>query len=260
MYKRALLVALACAALAVGLFVLYIKRYEQEASGGERVRLLVALHPLERGQQVTEDALGVREVPQAYVEDRSVRAADKAKILGLRVGSLVQAQETLLWTDLAVASEDRRDLSSLVQPGRRAATLRVRDEGMGAMVRPGDYVDVIGVVSAAGGSSESRSASVLLQRVLVLAAGNSTSNDSYEIKPGDSRAGQLTVSVTLPEAQLLALAAERGSLSIVLRGPDDAQATERPPEVTLASLKDLPTRATVQRTGPTELRSAELAP
>ncbi len=256
MYRRALLIALASAAVAVALFALYLKRYEQEASGGERVRLLVALRPLERGKPVTDDALGVREVPHAYVEDRSIREADKAKILGLRVGSLVQAQETLLWTDLAVASEDRRDLSALVQPGRRATTLHVRDEGTGSMVRPGDYVDVIAVIGASGSSSDARSASVLLQHVLVLAAGNSTTPEpTIDVKAGDARSGQLTLSVTLAEAQLLALAAERGTLSVVLRGPEDGQAVERVPEVTLTSLADLPTRQ-AQRSGPVELRSA----
>lgn len=256
MHRRALLIALACAAVAATLFALYVKRYEQEASGGERVRLLVALQPLERGKQVTEDALGVREVPQAYVEDRSIREADKAKILGLRVGSLVQPQETLLWTDLAVTSEDRRDLSSLVQPGRRATTLHLREEGTGSMVRPGDYVDVIGVV-AANAASDARSASVLLQRVMVLASGNSMSADApLDSKGGESRFGQLTLSVTLPEAQLLAIAAERGTLSVVLRNPEDGPSAERIPEVTLASLANVPARLSTQKAAPTELRSS----
>lgn len=260
MYRRALLTALACAAVAVTLFVLYLKHYEQEASGGERVRLLVALRPLERGKQVTEDALGVREVPQAYVEDRSIREVDKAKILGLRVGGLVQAQETLLWTDLTVASEDRRDLSALVQPGRRATTLRLRDDGTGSMVRPGDYVDVLGVVAANGAASEARSASVLLQRVLVLATGDSTSSDGLDAKPGDPRLGRLTVSVTLPESQLLAIAAERGTLSVVLRNPEDGHATEHAPDVTLTTLTDLPTRQAELRAAPSELRSGSYRP
>jgi len=259
MYRRALLIALICAMVAVGLFLLYLKRYEQEASGGERVRLLVALHPLERGKPVTEDALGVREVPLAYVEDRSIRESDKTKILGLRVGGLVQAQETLLWTDLAVASEEHRDLSALVQPGRRATTLHLRDDGTGSMVRPGDYVDVIGVVAANGSPADARAASVLLQRVLVLATGNSTSLDSFDAKPADGRAGgQLTVSVALPEAQLLALAAERGSLSVVLRSPEDGHGADRVPDVTLTSLAGLPARQSEARVAPTELRSEDL--
>src|SRR5262245_51768931 len=154
MYRRALLIAFACAVVAVTLFVLYLKKFEQESSGGERVRVLVALRPIERGKPVTDDALAVREVPQAYVEDRAVREVDKPKVVGLRVGGLVQAQQTLMWTDLAVASEERRELSALVQPGRRAVTTHFRNEVAGALVRPGDYVDVINVTSRPGASGD----------------------------------------------------------------------------------------------------------
>ena len=264
MHRRALLIALVCAVLAVSLFALYLRQYEKESSGGERVRVLVALRALERGQPLSEDALTFREVPQAYVEDRSIRASDKTKVVGLRVGGLVQAQQTLMWTDLAAASEDRRDLSALVSPGRRAMTTRFRDDGASSMVRPGDYVDVIGVLSPGGFGSEARTASVLLQRVLVLAVGSSMSADP----PGDPKflndsRGQLTLSVTLQEAQLLAAAAERSTLSVALRNVDDGQTMDRIPDVGPRRPNEPRTDDAVaaRRSGPTELPSTgESAP
>jgi pilus assembly protein CpaB len=248
------MVAFVCAVVAVTLFVLYVKRFEQESSGGERVRVLVALRPIERGKLVTDDALTVREVPQAYVEDRAVREVDKAKVVGLRVGGLLQAQQTLMWTDLAVASEERRDLSALVQPGRRAVTTHFNnDMAAASLVHPGDYVDVISV-GARGGSGEKRYATVLLQRVLVLAVGSSTSAESaFDSKGSETRQGDLTLSVTLPEAQLLAVASEHDSLIAALRSVDDSQTAARVPEVTLAA-------ATTETSPPEDPRAARRAP
>lgn len=249
MYRRALLVALACAVAAVSLFVLYLKQFERESSGGEPVRVLVVLHALEAGAQITEDALGAKDVPQAYVEDRAVRESDKNRVLGLRVGGLVQAQQTLMWSDLSVTSEERRELSTLVQPGRRAVTISFKNGTMAALVRPGDSVDVIAVSDMRGDNS--RTAKVLLQNVLVLAVGSSTAADARNgAEPRELREGDLTLSVTLADAQQLALASERGDLSVAVRNVDDAQVAERAPEPGSDTA-----RAVAERAGPSELKS-----
>jgi pilus assembly protein CpaB len=247
MYRRALLVALACAVAAVSLFVLYLKQYERESSGGEPVRVLVVLRALEPGAQITDDALGVKDVPQAYVEDRAVRESDKNRILGLRVGGLVAPPQTLMWTDLSVTSEERRELSSLVQPGRRAVTISCKNGSAATLVRPGDSVDVIAVGEGRG---DGRAAKVLLQNVLVLAVGGSTAVEARETQGRELREGELTLSVTLNEAQQLALASERGDLSVAVRNVDDAQVTERAAEPGAETA-----RAVADRAGPSEIRS-----
>ena len=111
MNRRALLIALLLAVMGGTLLVFYVRRFEQEASGREKVRLLATKKTIERGQVITEEALGVREVPMAYVEERAIKAADMSKVVGLRVGMTLAAQQTLMWSDLAVASDERRDLS-----------------------------------------------------------------------------------------------------------------------------------------------------
>jgi pilus assembly protein CpaB len=248
MYRRALLVALACAVAAVSLFVLYLKQYERESSGGEPVRVLVVLRALEPGAQITDDALGVKAVPQAYVEDRAVRESDKNRILGLRVGGLVEPPQTLMWTDLSVTSEERRELSTLVQPGRRGVTISFKNRAAATLVRPGDSVDVITVSEGRG---DIRAAKILLQNVLVLAAAGKTAAEPREGPQGrELREGDLTLSVTPSEAQQLALASEHGELSVAVRNVDDAQITERTPEPGGDT-----TRALAERAGPSEIRS-----
>ena len=79
MDRRALLIALVVALLGVVLLVLYTKRFEREASGGDKVKLLVTLKPIERGKPITEELLSTKEVPQAYVEDRAIKEVEKSR-------------------------------------------------------------------------------------------------------------------------------------------------------------------------------------
>lgn len=222
MNRRALTVALIVGALGIVLLLLYQRRFEIEASGGEKVKLLIALKRLERGKPITDDMIATREVPMAYVDDRSIREVDKSKILGLRIGNTVKEQQLVLWTDLATGSDEHRDLSSLVLPGYRAMTIRAAQDSSVSLVRPGDYVDVVGVL----GNQDQKSSVVLLQRALVLAVGNETSPDAIDNRPpGQSATNEsmLTLSVTLTEAQVISLAAERGRLTVAVRHVDDQQ-------------------------------------
>jgi pilus assembly protein CpaB len=193
---------------------------------------------VDRGKPITEDTIAVREIPLAYVDDRAIRESEKNKILGLKVGTSVKEQQLLLWSDLT-ANDERKDLSSLVLPGYRAVSIRASsDDSSVGMIRPGDYVDVIAIL---GGStmtnSDAKNAVVLLQRVLVLASGGeTTSPQAFDDNTKTSSWGKdkaLTLSLTLTEAQLIALAAERGRLAVAVRHPDDQQRTQGIPDVNL---------------------------
>jgi pilus assembly protein CpaB len=226
--------------------MLYVKRFEEEASGGERIRVLMAVKPLESGAVIEEEALAVREIPIAYVEDRFVKAVEKSRIVGLKLGTKIEAQQTLLWTDLAIAADERRDLSALVQSGSRAVTIRAdRGDKSFAMIRPGDYVDVIANIPAKE-DPDKRNAVVLIQRVLVLAVGLETAPQIIDTSQ-NIREMVLTLSVNLPEAQLLSLAQEgKGQLMVALRNPEDPRVTEGIPEMSSTALQDKETIKRVQ--------------
>ena len=114
-----MLVALVAALIGGGLSFLYLKSAELKLAGGAKVVLLSLVKDVPAGAALTEDMLAEREVPMAYVEDRSVKSAEKARVLGLKLGNRLRAGQTLLWSDLAISSAERRELSGLVQPGRR---------------------------------------------------------------------------------------------------------------------------------------------
>jgi pilus assembly protein CpaB len=260
-HKRALFIAFAFACLGGALLYVYLRRFEQEASGGAPVKLLVALKPIAPGALLTDEMLATRDVPIAYVENRAVRDSERARVVGLRVATPVQAQQTLMWTDLAIAADDRRDLSSLVQPGMRAVSVRAtNDDKSFALIRPGDRVDVIATMQASD-TSPQRESVVLLQNVLVLAVGLDTGSEPVVKRTtSEPRDLLLSLSLTIPEAQLLALAVEKGRLSVALRNPDDVRTTEGLADLTSSTLTDSKTRANVQggrKSGPIRLESQD---
>jgi pilus assembly protein CpaB len=239
MKVRPLLFGVIVALLGVVLQIAYMRRFEDQASGGAKIEVLVAAVPIERGKPITSEMLGMRAIPQAYVDDRFIRASEREKVVNLRAASSVPVQQTLAWTDLIANTDERRDLSSLVQPGNRAMPVRIQFEELLQLIRPGDFVDILAI------DAEGRTASVLLQRVLVLAAGLETTIARGPDK-APVRANLLTVSVSLQEAQMLGLAQTIGRVTAVVRNTGDPRVTDAPPDVTREQLNDANARQSVQ--------------
>lgn len=263
MNRRAFLAASILAVVSVTLILLYMRRFERETSGGELIELLVAVKPIKRSTLLDDSMLSTREVPVAYVETRAIRARDRAKVIGLPAQVSLEPQQTLMWTDLAINTE-HRDLSSLVQPGKRALTIVARgssDRDGNALLRPGDYVDVI--LTLADAQSGQKTSVVLLQRILVLAVGTDTeligmsSARASGSRRDDDKA--LTLSLNLQEVQLLALAIQQGDLSVAVRPPDEPTVIEDVPDIQASALLDSRQRTQLQRwprsTRPLEIKA-----
>ena len=232
----------------VGAFLLwtYLKRFEAEASGGAPVAVLVTVHTLEPGAVLRDEDIGERTIPTAYVEGRAIRASDRARIVNLRILTPLQAQQTLMWTDIVLASDDKRDLSAVVQPGMRAVTIHAEGKASG-LVHPGDRVDVIGTFTQPG-TNEGRVAVVLMQNVMVLGASGDTSTRAG----GTGEGSDLALSLSLQNSQILQVAADKGKLSVALRSPDDVRLQEGLIDVSSSVLTKAVERAEIVRgkTGP----------
>ena len=241
MNRRALAISLFLAACCTALLIVYLRRFELEMSGGERVNLLTLVKPVERGNVITDDALATRRVPLAYVEDRAVKAVERSKVVGLQATTSLAPPQTLLWTDLAVTTEER-DLSSLVQPGKRGVTVHasgIDDSPGNALIRPGDYVDLI-LTNVTPANPSEQSSMVLLQRVLVLAVGQKTAlaPGGLDLRGRTPGVGDrlLTLSLSLAESQLLSLALEKGRLSVAVRNTRDPAVQTDIPDVNASAL------------------------
>lgn len=233
MNKRALVVAVIAGLCGFLLLLVYKQRYEQAVCGGSKESVVVAVRDVPLGTSITEDMLGLREMPSQYIEERHVRAQEASRLVGVKSTTAVRANETILWTDLAVASEQRRDLSSLINDGRRAVAVRADvTSNFGGLLRPGDRVDVVLTYQRQDGRQSSKT---LMQNKLVLAAGTDT-GVTHGVQSAGTRnsrtayADQIVLSVNADEAQTLAFAQERGSIRLVLRNPNDITIVKGLPE------------------------------
>jgi pilus assembly protein CpaB len=230
MKARAWVVSVVAALAGVALLRVYMHRYEQEVAGGPSTSVLVLTRDVAGAATLARDMLGTRELPQAYLESRHVRARDLDQVLGAALGVPARAGEALLWTDLATLRERARAVSELVPEGMRAVTLARAAAGMDELLAPGDRVDVL-LSQERDVAAHALNATLVAENLLVLAIGGETASAASGTRAATQsrRTGAVTVSVT-PEQSLRLAAAERaGSLRLVLRNPDDlAVRTVRP--------------------------------
>ncbi len=201
--------------------------------------VVVANAPLRFGMQLS--AQNMREVawPQDAIPNGTFASVKDALAGGKRIVLAgIEANEPVLRTKITGAGQ-RATLSAVIEPGRRAATIRVNDvEGVAGFVLPGDRVDVLMTRQLERGSGNT---DVVLQNVKVLAV-DQLADDSTD-RPSLAKAVTLEVDTT--GAQKLSLASSIGSLSLSLRkaGEAELEGTRRVSISDLAN-SDTPSSAT----------------
>ena len=208
MERKILIASLVAAVAAVALLQAYLHRFEREATGGAKRQVVVLTRDLEPGAKLGRDAVGTRELPEAYLESRHVAAHDLDRMIGLALAVPGRAGEALLWTDLASLRRSAPRLSSLVPEGMRAITLKARASGAEAQLEPGDRVDVLSTRNDAAVDGSPRTQAVA-EALLVLAVGE--------------RQGGVTLAVTPDQGRALAEAELSTSLRLVLRNADEVE-------------------------------------
>lgn len=228
--RQAFLLSLGAALAAAGLGHLYLVRLEQEVAGGTKVSVLVASEDVSMGATLSSKAVALRDLPQAYLESRHIRASDAKRVLGVRVTAGIKANEAVLWSDLAELQGPARTLSTLVQKGTRAVSIDGRAADFDGLLRPGDRVDVL--FTAATKGDEPSSTATLLQNLLVLSVGGNVGRADEAPKGSFARSGSVTLAASVEQAQIVTQAKERGRLSLTLRNPNDITLVEDVPEAT----------------------------
>jgi pilus assembly protein CpaB len=236
--RRAIIISAVSAIIGILLMQIYIHYLETEISGGPSISVLIAAKDILPGTVVDRSKLGIRELPQAYVEQRHIRASDVDVVLGATANTEIKANESLMWTDFSAMQRGRRSLSGLVREGMRAISIEARVKSFGGLIRPGDRVDVLFTANAQLDALKSQFTSTLLQNLLVLAVGNDTGGQE---NAAQNSAGQVTLSVTVEQGQLLTQAEHQGALKLILRNPND-----------IVLVQDLPQTTPTQVTGATQ--------
>jgi len=114
-------------------------------------------------------------------------------------------------------------ITALLSPNYRAMTVKVDEaSGVAGFLTPGNRVDVVVVVDK-GEYDKDPLAKLLFQNLKVLGTGQKLEN-----RPGDKPliVPTVTLEVTPEQGERLALAAQEGRISLVLRGQGDQQLVE----------------------------------
>jgi Flp pilus assembly protein CpaB len=193
------------------------------------------------------EMLSPKSVPESFIPPQAIEGSENVKlIIGRKTRVDVTSGQLVMWSDLE--TENRGGFSTLIPEGERAFSVEIGRGVKGGLLQPNDHVDIIGSFTAeqqiepkAAGAATWREEpgvvnAVLLQNVTILAVGE---NFGGRPNQDSTSSGDLTLSLTLPEAQLLMYAQEHGELGAVLRREGDigAQPREKLPRITFKEIE-----------------------
>ncbi|CAM5181088.1 Pilus assembly protein CpaB OS=Castellaniella defragrans OX=75697 GN=HNR28_002325 PE=4 SV=1 [Castellaniella defragrans] len=224
--------ALLAGGLAAGSLALHMQQRERELQAQAHlpmVERIVAARDLPAGTRLAADHLAVRSFPAQWVGKDTLPALRHGELEGrvltapLHAGDAVTPAHTHL---------PQPAFSAQLAPGRRAITLPVDQvNSLSGLLQPGDLVDLY----VSFDHQRKRLTAPLLQSMLVLATGRET-------RAGDPE-GQSYSTVTLDaapdEVVKLVAARQAGTLTAILRHPEDGKADRRAVRGDLATLLGL---------------------
>jgi len=226
--KNSLLLALGLALLAgLAAWSAVDAELRKVRDGWKTVKVLCAARDVAEGAELVRAMVAVREVPARFVTDSWLTAEEDGSVkndpVGQRVLVPLKAGDPILASHFAPPRE--ADLSAMVEPKGRAVTVDVQERNaVGLWVRPNDHVDVVG--SFRDPQTQQLKSVTLLQNVVALATGRVNASTS-RIPDEDRRYTSVTLLVLPEEAEILTLAQETGTLTLLLRNPEDQGSQER---------------------------------
>jgi pilus assembly protein CpaB len=214
----------------------------------ETKKIVVAKEALRYGAELTAETLVEIDWPANALPEGAFGSIADLTASGRRlVLSPMDANEPVLTTKISGA-DGRATLSNRLEPGMRAVTIRVDDiSGVAGFVTPGDRVDVLMTrqrTAAPQAGEEGQNATtqqgefsseVILEDIKVLTADQNA--DERSTTPGVVRA--VTVEVSSPQAQKVALAQQAGTLYLLLRAAGDQAADVDTIKTTSTGVSDL---------------------
>ena len=217
-----LVVALVLGGIAAVLARNWLANHARSSQAGVGT-IVVAAAPLAFGTQLT--AQNITEIPWSTSVLPQGAFATKQALLkdGRRMALALIARNEPILLSKVTAPNQPATLSSMLEPGKRAVTVRVDDvRGVAGFIQPGDLVDVVLIRTEAESRSNESYSDIILQSAKVLAIDQVTGERTEQ--PIIAKA--VTLEVNVEDAQKILLAANIGRLSLILRQP--AQASNDP--------------------------------
>jgi len=193
------------------------------------VDVVVPANNMLRGDTVESAYMSVRKIPAQYVDSNSVTASTFSQAEGQRLDFDIDAGTALLWAHLEGGTTPT--FSGKVPSGMRALTVHVDEiNSVSGFLQPKDRIDLL----FTHGDGDKQKTRPLIQNLSVIATGMQTMVDKASY--GAQRVfSTITVQVNPIDAKKITLAQQIGSLTAVLRNPEDSDPTQTE-AITIASL------------------------
>ncbi len=196
---------------------------KKRAVGGSTVAVVVPVKNLPKGTVVNAGVMAARDVLADTVYEETVLASDFGKVEGMKLARPVTQGRPLRRSDI---ESPTKEFSQTLPEGRRAMTIDVDElNSVAQMVRVGNRVDLMLVVTDANDPAAGQQVVSLLQRVKVIATGQtitrSLAAEGAATSAQPLRYSNITVEVLPEEAARIILAQQMGRIRAVLRNEDD---------------------------------------
>jgi pilus assembly protein CpaB len=206
---------------------------KKRASGGATIAVVVPVRDLAKGAVVDGDVMAAREILTDLVySGETIMADDFGKYQGMKLVRPIEHGRPLRVSDL---ESGVKEFADVLPEGRRAITIDVDEiNSVSQMVRPGNLVDLMLIMTDPNDTAAGQQVMLLLQHVKVLATGQLLTK-TVERGPGapqgpmaaggqaaqPQRYSNITLDVAPEEAARIALAQQLGKIRAVLRNEDD---------------------------------------
>jgi len=214
----------------------YLAQQESRLADNYKTKkVIVAKKEVPAGGVLSEDNLAVRSIPARYLSSTTVEPDSLDLVSGQKIMVPLQPGDPI--DRGALERSDRVPLSTTVAKGERAITFPVDEiSSISGMLVPGDIIDLVFTGAGttansyrqrdASGPKELTHVRMILQAVPVMATGKTTQKRVVRTENGGQQEvnvdfSTVTLNVTPEQAEQVLLAQKLGSLTAVLRNPDD---------------------------------------
>lgn len=199
---------------------------------GKRVNVLVAKEYIAPYSVIDQDLVQVVKVPNKFCQPGALTSVkDLLDEKGRSIYSSIvpiMGGEQIVATKLAMFGKET-ELSIIVPKGKRAVSIKVDNvSGVSGLIKPGDYVDIIGTFDYTEGKEAKSQTVSILQNVLVLAVGQEVIGGAAkkakkakkkgweDLMSPTGSANTVTLALTFREAQIVTFAQEKSTLKLLL--------------------------------------------
>ena len=218
----------------------YLANAETQLAGAYKTRqVMVAAVNVPAGGVLNDSNLAARRIPERYLASTALSPDALDAVRGQKVMVALKPGDPI--DRGALERGDRAALSTTVTKGERAITFPVDEiSSISGMLVPGDIIDLVFTGNGTTANSYKQAAEpnsvpkelmhvrLILQAVPVMATGKTTQKRVVNTAGGgrqevDMAFSTVTLTVSPAQAEQVLLAQKLGSLTAVLRNPDDKQ-------------------------------------